>query len=171
MKKIIALAIVIAISAIILGCEMSSTQPTATQTSNRNNEQIALAAARQFPTPQVDNFNERKVLNEYVKRFDKPGVISYVYLFSHGIFIDYFICKDKPISTRSYMEPEERYYMNGATLQTPSLDGTYGEDNVGWIWIDDEGRIGSWQGTGANLIFFTEELSPSRHARMISAGR
>jgi len=155
----------------VSSCDAPKPKPkSSTEVSNENNEAIALAAQLAYPTPMVTNFNERKVLDQYIRYFDKPGVITYVYLYSFGVFIDYFICGDKPISTRSYMEPEERYYMNGALIQTPSLDGTWGQDNIGWIFKRDDGTIGSWQGSGANLLFFTEKPTPDRHARLISAG-
>jgi hypothetical protein len=74
-------------------------------------------------------------------------------LFANHQCIGYFVCDGKPASHRSYLEPEERYYANGATLQTPSLDGTYGSDQPGWVFFTSDGTAVSWQGGSANILF------------------
>jgi hypothetical protein len=133
-------------------------QETATEKSNKNNEAIAQSAAAAYPTPLVKNFIERKTVKEWVNRWDTPMIITYVYLFANNNCIGYFVCDGKPASTMSYLEPEEKYYMNGATLQTPSLDGTYGSDQPGWIFFTSEGTAVSWQGGTANVLFSDAQL-------------
>jgi len=128
-------------------------KPSATEVSNKNNEAIAQQAQRAIPTPMVRNFIERKTVNEWVKRWDTPMIITYVYLFANNQCIGYFVCDGKPASSRSYLEPEERYYANGAVLQTPSLDGTYGSDQPGWVFFTSDGTAVSWQGGTANILF------------------
>jgi len=150
MKKIftvIALAIIFVICFTAEECEDSSI------TSAKNNETIAKTAANTIPTPLVTNFIERKTVNEWVKRWDTPMIITYIYLFANNNCIGYFVCDGKPASTRSYLEPEERYFMSGTVLQTPSLDGTYGQDNPGWVFFTADGTAVSWQGMTANILF------------------
>jgi len=155
MKRIFGILIALAIifGVVFAGCEFKDPPKTSTQVSNENNEKIALAAQTAYPTPIVQNFIERKTVYEWVKRWDVPMIITYIYLFANDKCIGYFVCDGKPASTRSYLEPEERYYMSGATLQTPSLDGTFGQDNPGWIFFTADGTAVSWQGQMANILF------------------
>jgi len=151
----ILLAIVVSLTA--ESCD-DPPKKTSTQVSNQNNEKIAQAAALAFPTPIVKNFIERKTVSEWVNRWDTTMIITYIYLFANNQCIGYFVCDGKPASTRSYLEPEYRYYMNGAVLQTPSLDGTYGEDNPGWVFFTADGTAVSWQGQTANILFSDSPL-------------
>jgi len=169
MKKLIAIFLAVFAMVALISC-VEPSKPTATQVSNRNNEAIAQAAAQAYPTPIVENFIERQTIRKWVDRWDKPFVQTYVYLFSFGTCIGYYICDGKPASTRSYLEPEERYYMNGATLQTPSLDGTYGADNPGWVFFDSDGRAISWQGDGAQILFTDSLLPASFGAKLLGTG-
>lgn len=170
MKKIFMVLVFILMFGSLFAMSSYDSEPTATQVSNENNEAIAQAAQRAYPTPMVDNFIERKTVSEWVERWDTPFIITYVYLFSFGNCIGYYVCDGKPASTQSYLEPEERYYMNGATLQTPSLDGTYGADQVGWIFFDHEGRAVSWQGQGASILFTDTPLPDSFGAKLLGTG-
>jgi hypothetical protein len=49
--------------------------------------------------------------------------------------------------------------MNGAVLQTPSIDGTYGEDNVGWHFFDASGVAVAVEGVGATIIYTNAKLT------------
>lgn len=109
-------------------CDVEESSTTKNQ---RANEKIAQASidAVQVPSPQY--FMERKSVAEWFRTWDKPDAISYLYIFNISGCIGYFVVDGKPISNKSYLTPEEAYYMNGAVLQTPSLDGTYGSDLEG----------------------------------------
>ena len=153
MKRTLFLLAVIAFIVLFDSTSCEEYKPSATQISNRNNEAIAQSAQQAIPTPMVRNFIERKTVNEWVRRWDTPMIITYVYLFANNQCIGYFVCDGKPASSRSYLEPEERYYANGATLQTPSLDGCYGEDLPGVVFFTSDGTAIAWLGSTANVLF------------------
>jgi hypothetical protein len=72
--------------------------------------------------------------------------------------LGYFVVDGKPISNRSYLNPEEAYYTNGAVLQTPSLDGTYGEDLEGIRFKTIKGWH-EFGGTNFSYIY-SEQMNP-----------
>jgi hypothetical protein len=121
------------------------------------NENIAKESIVQVPIPDMKYYLERKTVAKWFETWDQQNQISYVYVFMHGNAIGYYVCNGKPVSTRSYLTPEEAYYANGATLQTPSLDGTYGEDNVGWRFfaVTESGAeiAVAVEGVGATVLY------------------
>jgi hypothetical protein len=104
-----------------------------------NNRQTAQNMEKQsasmIPVPVVTHFNERTTISNWVKRWDRPNIPCYVYLFSYGNCIGYFISNGKPASTQSYLTPEYMEDTNGSwgvtNKQMPDVDGTYGNNNPG----------------------------------------
>ena len=60
-----------------------------------------------YPVPNVQNFLERKTVSEWVKRWDKPSILTYCYVFIGQNCIGYFITNGKPASSQSYLIPED----------------------------------------------------------------
>jgi hypothetical protein len=108
--------------------------------SSRNasaSRQNASASANTVPVPVVTHFNERNTISKWVGTWDRPNIPCYVYIFSYGNCIGYFISNGKPAATTSYLTPEyiEEYYSFGSggikNVQMPDVDGTYGTNNPG----------------------------------------
>jgi hypothetical protein len=160
MKKKIAwlLGFLLVFSVLVFAEGSSDKRKTSTQVNNEKNEQVALLAQTAVDVPVVEFFLERKTVAKWFQTWDNDKVISYVYVFISGNPIGYYIVNGKPVSTRSYLTPEEKYYINGATLQTPSLDGTYGQDNVGWHFFDSSGVAVAIEGNTASIIYTNAPL-------------
>lgn len=151
MKKLFVLALM------IMGtmCFAGGTQDASSKT-----RQAAYDAQQnafvQNPVPNVQYFTERKTISEWVKRWDKPSVITYVYLVSYGNVLGYYVCNGKPASTQSYLIPEETVdyrSCGGHVMQAPDLDGTYGSNNPGIRFFTAEGTAVEWAGSGASYIY------------------
>jgi len=160
MKKFGLMAIVFAVifGFTVFSCDDPPRKPTSTEVTNKVLENTAQNAIEKYPSPDITKFSERRTVTKWFKHWDVDNIVTYAYLFQSGVCLGYYILDGKPASTRSYPNPEYKYYMNGAVLQTPSLDGTYGEDNPGWVWFDKDGRAVSFQGTGIALIYSDYEL-------------
>jgi hypothetical protein len=157
MKKILFLVMVTLSVFSFAEGNRDKTQSSTTKNSNTN-EQIAQKAITAVDVPIVEFFNERKTVAKWFKTWDNDKIISYVYVFISGNPIGYYVVNGKPVSTRSYLTPEEYYYINGSTLSAPSLDGTWGTDNVGWHFFDSSGVAVAIEGNTAAVIFTNAPL-------------
>ena len=114
-------------------------------------------AISSIPVPQIRNFVERKTLVQWAQRWDKPSVVTYLYLFAYGNCIGYYVCNGKPAATTNYLVPEykEEYVGNGgvANSQTMDLDGTYGANNPGIRFFTAAGTAVEWAGQGASYLY------------------
>jgi hypothetical protein len=158
MKKILMGLGVLIILIISLTAATCDYEESSTSKNNRTNENIAQKAITSTPVPQVEYFLERQTVAKWFQAWDQPDQISYVYVWMYGNPVGYYVVNGKPVSTRSYLTPEEQYYMNGAVLQTPSLDGTYGLDNIGWHFFDASGVAVAVEGPGASILFTNAKL-------------
>jgi hypothetical protein len=149
------------IIAMILSVSMLFAEGSADSKTNMATKQAAQASASnaftQIPIPQLSYFTERKTIAEWYKRWDKPSVITYVYLVSYGNVLGYYVCNGKPASTGSVLNPEyiqEGRYSNYAIeSQQQDLDGTYGSNNPGIRFFTAEGTAVEWAGSGASYIY------------------
>jgi hypothetical protein len=128
-------------------------EESSTTSNSRKNEQIAKSAINAVEVPVPQYFLERENVAAWFKNWDQPGKICYLYIFTQQGCIGYFVTDGKPISNQSYLTPEEEYYMSGAVLQTPSLDGTYGSDNSGIRFKDAKGKWYEFGGTNFSYIY------------------
>jgi len=118
-------------------------------------------AIAQIPIPQISYFVERKTISEWAKRWDKPAVVTYLYLFSFGNCIGYYVCNGKPASTQSYIMPEEEVHTFSSgyyTVSAPDIDGTYGTNNPGIRFFTAEGTAVEWAGSGASYLYSDQKL-------------
>ena len=119
-----------------------------------------------YPTPKVNNFLERKTISEWVKRWDKPSILTYCYIFIGQNCIGYFITNGKPASSQSYLIPEDyteiHYGQSGGgnvTRQAPDLDGTYGTNNAGYRFFLANGTAVECSGTMVSCVYADAPLS------------
>ena len=119
-----------------------------------------------YPTPKVNNFLERKTVSEWVKRWDKPSILTYCYIFIGQNCIGYFITNGKPASSQSYLIPEDyvethqgQYGGGNVTRQAPDLDGTYGTNNAGYRFFLANGTAVECSGTMVSCVYADALLS------------
>ena len=91
MKKVIMiiLVLVFAFGLYALGEKENENQE---QTLAKNKENIyatSVAADAAVPVPQLRFFVERKTLAQWAERWDKPSIVTYLYLFCYGNCIGY----------------------------------------------------------------------------------
>lgn len=119
-----------------------------------------------YPVPKVNNFLERKTVSEWVKRWDKPSILTYCYIFIGQNCIGYFITNEKPASSQSYLIPEDyvetdrgQYGGGNVTRQAPDLDGTYGTNNAGYRFFLANGTAVECSGTMVSCVYADAPLS------------
>lgn len=134
-----------------------------TKTAQDKNNANALSA---YPVPMVNNFLERKTVSEWVKRWDKPSILTYCYIFIGQNCIGYFITNGKPASSQSYLIPEDyvetdrgQYGGGNVTRQAPDLDGTYGTNNAGYRFFLANGTAVECSGTMVSCVYADAPLS------------
>lgn len=129
------------------GCDTARSIATDTQ------ETMMRIATQVVPIPIVSYFQERRTIAKWTSRWDKPSVVTYVYLVSFGKVLGYYVADGKPASTRSYLMPEEKGSSNGYTLSTPDIDGTWGDNNPGIRFFTAQGVAVEWAGDGASYLY------------------
>ena len=134
-----------------------------TKIAQDKNNANALSA---YPVPNVQNFLERKTVSEWVKRWDKPSILTYCYIFIGQNCIGYFITNGKPASSQSYLIPEDytethlgQYGGGNVTRQAPDLDGTYGTNNAGYRFFLANGTAVECSGTMVSCVYADAPLS------------
>lgn len=118
-------------------------------------------AVAAVPVPVVTNFTERKTIARWTERWDKPSVVTYVYLISYGNILGYYVCNGKPASTQSYLIPETKWedghdlgeYYGEVQVEAQDIDGTYGTLNPGIRFFTAEGTAVEWGGSGATYLY------------------
>ena len=118
-------------------------------------------ALKAVPIPEISYFTERQTIARWYERWDRPSVVTYVYLISYGNILGYYVCNGKPASIQSYLIPET-HYEDGHDLgesrgevqvETPDIDGTYGTLNYGIRFFTAEGTAVEWGGMGATYLY------------------
>lgn len=158
MKKII---MVIMLLAVALSLHAFGTvESNQEETLEKNKDNIyatSVAADAAVPVPQLRFFVERKTLAQWAERWDKPSIVTYLYLFCYGNCIGYYVCNGKPAATTNYLVPEyqNRCVGNGGVAedQTMDLDGTYGANNPGIRFFTASGIAVEWAGSGATYLY------------------
>ena len=159
MKKFFVILTVFAV--MFNSCELSTAslnQATVKESQVQNNANALTA----YPTPIVKNFLERKTVSEWVKRWDKPSVLTYCYIFVGQNCIGYFITNGKPASANSFLIPEDQYEYHGSggvIRQAPDLDGTYGSNNAGYRFFLANGTAVECSGTMVSCVYADAPLS------------
>lgn len=157
MKKLLFIFVLFA-GVVATSCELEETTSVKTANAANNAMESAVAAT---PIPEVTHFQERKTIAKWVETWDKPSLPCYVYLYSYGVCIGYYVSNGKPASTQSYLIPEESFqrvksaegYTSTVMTQAPDLDGTYGNNNPGIRFFTASGVAVEWAGAGATYLY------------------
>jgi len=154
MRRFIAFILICIVTAGVLSAlGATETKQLETQAARETTDNAITA----IPVPKITNFVERKTLAQWAQRWDRPSVVTYLYLFSYGQCIGYYVCNGKPAATTNYLVPEwkDRYVGNGGveSEQTMDLDGTYGANNPGIRFFTASGTAVEWAGQGASYLY------------------
>lgn len=157
------------IALIALAFALSScidTKPTAAAVVKEAQAAAAVTALDTIPIPEVSYFAERRTIAKWTERWDRPNIPTFVYVYSYGTCIGYFVADGKPASTRSYLMPEERTthgdlgeYGGDLLVSAPDIDGTYGDNNPGWRIFTAEGIAVGIEGAGVFLVYSDAPLN------------
>lgn len=126
--------------------------PDSREIAQKAQEQAAITAAEAVPIPVVSYFQEKRTIAKWATRWDKPSVATYVYLVSFGKVLGYYVADGKPASTRSYLMPQQKI-VQGVTVDTQDIDGTYGDNNPGIRFFTAEGTAVEWAGEGSSYLY------------------
>lgn len=158
MKKFF--VVLLALTAIVFSsCEYSQEELNRQQT-KKDQVTVQSAALAAAPVPEVTYFLERKTVAKWTDRWDKPSVVCYVYLISQGQFIGYYISDGKPVSTQSYLIPEDKIEYSGSSVvrQAQDIDGTYGSNNPGIRFFTASGIAVEYGGTNFSYLYSDSKL-------------
>lgn len=162
MKKIFSFIVACLLAMCFISCDILEETPEQKNQRETREAQTATqsAAMTAYPAPQVQNFLERKTVSEWVKRWDKPSVACYVYLISQGNILGYYVSNGKPVSTQSYLIPEEKieYHSGAVVLQAQDLDGTYGANNPGIRFFTASGIAVEYGGENFAYLYSDAKL-------------
>lgn len=152
MKKILFAIAIVAL--LFVSCDSA---PNSRQIAQKAQEAAAMTAATAVPIPTVSYFQEKRTIAKWAQRWDKPSVATYVYLISFGKVLGYYVADGKPASTRSYIMPQQavQYYGSDGVVavDTPDIDGTWGDNNPGIRFFTAEGAAVEWAGDGASYLY------------------
>ena len=165
MKKLFCLIALIAVC--FTSCGYVEATPSASVQQEQAQKKNLTSAVTAYPTPQVNNFVERKTITEWTKRWDKTSVVTYCYVFIGSAPIGYFVTNGKPASTQSYLIPEtiwEGGHDLGEALgevqkESPDLDGCYGANNPGYRFFLANGTAVECSGAMVSMIYSDAPLS------------
>lgn len=164
MKKLFCLIVLIAVC--FTSCGYVEATPSASAQQEQAQKKNLTSAVTAYPTPQVNNFVERKTITEWTKRWDKPSVVTYCYVFIGSAPIGYFVTNGKPASTQSYLIPEtvaELHDLGEAygdmLVESPDLDGCYGANNPGYRFFLANGTAVECSGAMVSMIYSDAPLS------------
>lgn len=117
------------------GCQSSSSA----QKEEKITERQQAVHLRVTPPPLLKDSLERRQLIRRLERFNSADKISYIYLVSFGKVLGYYAIKGKVSSVNSLLTNPEIYYVNGAVLPSPDLDGSYGSngDAIFFFTVND----------------------------------
>jgi len=137
------------------------TRTSVGQSTQQKQVEMMETAEQSVSIPTVSYFQEKKTIAKWTERWDTPNLPTYVYLVSFGKVLGYYVADGKPASTRSYLFPEERFEhgidvgesYGSVLVQSPDIDGTYGENNSGIRFFTASGIAVEWAGEGASYLY------------------
>lgn len=157
--------LLIPIAALVLaGCGYQANSSNTLQSKTLEDNQKKLIKA--VPVPNVEQSSDRKSIAKRAETFADENKVSYVYLVSYGKIMAFYPIKGKVVSIRSYMTPQEQIvnsygvpcfeaYSDNTTpncgpdgfiVQSPDIDGTYGDNADAVFFFTTEGAYVEWAG-------------------------
>lgn len=158
MKKVLLFTLPLALL-VFMGSSCDYT-PGTQATESAAQEQIQKNLVNAVPVPTVTNSTTRQALAERTKLFYDQNKVSYIYLVSYGKVMAFYSVKGQVVSLRSYLTPMENIVTStgapcvnitggcgtGYIVQTPDVDGTYGDNPDGIFFFTTDGAYVEWKG-------------------------
>lgn len=171
MNKKISIIILITTVLLLSGCNVSPDQGTAKQEQIAVEEnQVKLRA--KYPVKPLDSSLELENLNRRLEFINNSNKVSYIYLVDFGKVMAFYTIRGKVSSVNSYSTASEQivdaygnpcgtYYKNGSktedsmkgwrsddcyVVESPDLDGSYGNNGDGVFFFTTEGAYIEWKG-------------------------
>ena len=156
MKKIFLIALCV-LPLTLAACEPTQNDPTTVeQNATADNQQKMVDSV---PLPQMTTSLERKNLVRRMAHINKENQTSYIYLINYGKVMAYYTVSGKVSSLNSYLTGKERYIVdpscmqpgheatcNGVPVESPDMDGSYGQNDQGIFFFTTEGVYVEWHG-------------------------
>lgn len=188
MKKIIAIVLVlITCMALFAGCSDYVATPTTQSNYEQQaaaNEQSAKEVASQYGVPDISRSLDYENVKRRLEYLNQGSNIGYLYLLtSNGQLVRESQVLGKTTSLNTYITPMEEvvqvaegqtsssygsYPATFVTVQSPDVDGTYGENVAGIFWFTPDGVYQEWLYPGLAL-FSAERLTFSDVELLVSA--
>ncbi len=125
----------------------------------------------QVPAPQLENSLERQNISKRLTVFSDPAKISYIYLVNYGHVMAYYVVKGKITSGGKRLTPQNQIVNtdNGGApytqvLESPELDGTYGNSNPYIFFWTTDGVYVQWSG---DYMLTDQPLSMSQQPELV----
>ena len=148
-------------------CEGSNVDDSVTENTQRKGAIITEKAQRALmqavPVPEVTTSEERKNLVRRLEIFNSENKISYIYLINYGKVMAFYSVKGKVSSVNSYLttsvqlvdrygndcgatDYSSTYNRDCYTVDSPDLDGSYGENPEAIFFFTTEDAYVEWKG-------------------------
>jgi hypothetical protein len=158
-KKIYVMVLLALLMVSMTGCITVPTQPQPTTTK----EQITTEANQQTlvsaqPLPTISKSLERENLIKRIKLLNDESKVFYVYLINYGKVMAFYTAQGKVSSLNAYLTGKEQivrnpyrsytseYGENYFLMESPDLDGTYGQNTDGIFFFTTEGAYVEYRG-------------------------
>jgi hypothetical protein len=140
------------------GCDTTASKPSIADASKQEASAMAgnLAGLRKaYPIPSLTRSAELENLTKRATRLNKEGAIGYVYLLSQtGNVVGFYTIKGKVTSLNAYMtmskgfidDPNGDLSSGSIEVETPDVDGAYGENDQGIFFFTTEDVYVEWKG-------------------------
>jgi hypothetical protein len=141
------LAILIILAAVLSGCETSTSQVM-----QKEYQSVSVQASKfqqTQPVPQISFSSTRDAVIKRIERWSDPNKISYIYLVSFGRVMAFYTVKGSVESKQSYLSPVTAPYGNSngyTTIDTPDIDGTYGDNMDSIFFFTTDSVYVEWHG-------------------------
>lgn len=146
MKKLL---ILLVLPIVLTACdEIKSPATRQEQQRTESNQQKMINAV---PLPQLETSLERKNLVKRLEHNNREGLTGYIYLINYGKIMGYYTVDGKVSSLNSFLTGNTTFVRpcNSCDLrevESPDLDGAYGENDGGIFFFTTEGVYVEWHG-------------------------
>ena len=142
--KLVSAILLVVMVALLAGCDGVTTQM---QTQYNQVAKQAEKFQQSQPAPQIGFSATRQAVINRIERWSDPNKISYIYLVSFGRVMAFYTVKGSVECKQSYLFPVTAPYgSTGAVIDTPDIDGTYGDNNDSIFFFNTDGVYVEWHG-------------------------
>lgn len=159
----------------------STSQPTGQQQENSNRQSNYNQLVDKQPAGSMDYSPTRETKNFWIKTWDEPGKLSYVYLMNaNGEAYGYFVLVGLPVSYCTSLIPPYNIIQGDLGETTgdivvpgPSIDGTYSSSSNCNTYYGRDALTGAYveytAGMGTNVLIFDQPLPQYGAAQPLGA--